>query len=314
MLECLLGEKNEIEEIEIEEIEKKLKKNGIINAEPELILGWNIGESLNFDQYSDLGFHHPKMAERYSLNDPGFSSIYDGIIESGQFDDPILVYVKKDLEVSYLLVLDGATRLSVAAIARSRNPESFVRIPMKLFRGTEQEAKIEMARRNWTGHQRSMTPYEEMKFVEQLIKWGWNPSEIAQKMQRGGTFVQTIYNLKKMSESLIDEVKDLLREGKINRTCAIEASSLSQIEQKLLVDSIKKGEKINVNELKKKSINHKQINLPKRLDRLQNVVIADLAECLRSKGLDRVCEDYLFTIKESLEEIAKIIQEQNNII
>jgi hypothetical protein len=168
-------------------IAKRLKKSGTVLAFPTALLGFREGDPVDFEPYNELGFPHPKAVNNGAYydrenGDPTFMNIYNGIEAAEIIDDPILVYPYEHDGQLDLVIIDGATRTSI--IGYLRTSEVFHRVPVSLFRGTPDEARAAMVRRNLENRERRMTGYEKTVAIHGLHKAGWTVQEIVERLHQ----------------------------------------------------------------------------------------------------------------------------------
>lgn len=170
-----------------EAIDLLLSSGGIpVRIDPTVLFGWREGESLNVRAYTDMRLQHPKDPDFYdslssTVPDPEIWTIYKGIRDNGDVDDPILVFLhREDRKSPYeIMVLDGATRVSCISYLREKNPKKFQTIPVRLFEGSLTEARGEMVRRNLEARSRVLKPYELVQAVGNLVEAGVEEFEAA---------------------------------------------------------------------------------------------------------------------------------------
>lgn len=120
---------------------------------PEVILGFKPGKPINHALYKQRGFYCPRDVESFMLGlssppskrSQAISSIISGIQESVKFDDPIVVWLDADTEE--IVLLDGSLRLAAVAIHRRDFPGSFKLVPVQVFPGRSDAARMESIRR-----------------------------------------------------------------------------------------------------------------------------------------------------------------------
>lgn len=168
-------------------IEALLVSGGVpIQVDPSVLFGWREGFALDVRAYAERDLQHPKDPDFYdslehTVPDPEIWGIYKGIRDSGQVDDPILVFLhREDRKSPYeIFVLDGATRTSCVSFLRGKFPQRFRTIPMQLFEGTLTEAKGEMVRRNLEDRNRTLKASELVYAIGRLIKGGMSEFKAA---------------------------------------------------------------------------------------------------------------------------------------
>lgn len=175
------------QEVKDQAVEALVASGGMpIQIDPSVLFGWREGEALDVRAYAAMDLQHPKDPDFYdslchTVPDPEIWTIYKGIRDSGQVDDPILVFLhREDRKSPYqIFVLDGATRTSCVSFLREKFPEKFKTIPVQLFEGTLTEAKGEMIRRNLEDRNRTLKPAELVYAVGRLVDGGMSEFKAA---------------------------------------------------------------------------------------------------------------------------------------
>lgn len=216
------------------ELITRLKKNGTMQIEPEEIFGFRVGRPLDFDSYAKVGFKHPRTPEYYNLTDlskahPQIAAYYSGILEAKAIDDPIEVYADTE---NRLICLDGASRLACIAFIKAKHPEMFGKIPVTIFKGDAESAKIRMIRRNWIENKKPLTDFEFMQSVAGLANSGMTPQQICAGLGRNNSYLPTVYNIIKCMKNLIPDWIPFLRDGDISRDVAVKLAECKPEDQK----------------------------------------------------------------------------------
>jgi hypothetical protein len=266
----------------------RLKKNGTMQIEPEEIFGFRVGRPLDFDAYCKLGFRHPRPASYYNLSDlakahPQIAEYYHGILASKSIDDPIEVFADDN---NNLIVLDGASRLACIAYIKAKHPELFGKVPVTIFKGNTDLAKVRMIRRNWIENKKPLTDYEFMQSIAILHQNGMTPQDICAGLGRNSSYLATIYNIIKCMQNLEPAWHPFLRDGDISRDVAIKLAECSkEVQQEELEKYIDKG-KISSKEIDAKNAN-KKTRVGPILDAL-DCNITKLTTHIESSGLIKI--------------------------
>jgi len=246
---------------------QSLKKNGNTSIHPEAILGFVNGSHVDFKEYDKVGFHHPKEKSYYDLakEDEKFIEILEGIRFSESIEDPITIYLHEVNEnTRHIVCVDGATRLSCIGYLRKDNPDIFKRVAVSVFRGSIEEAKASMVRRNLENRTRPLTSYEKMQAVVRFSKSGWTNEEIAERLgQNPDTYAPSIHAIIQTGRGLITPLKNAFRNGKMTMHAATQSAKLSQDEQGKIADKVEQGEKVTGKEVSKKNTTTNIRILPK---------------------------------------------------
>ena len=253
----------------------KLRKHGNAIIHPEAIIGFRVGNHLDFKPYDKLGFVHPKSTEYYdkTRQDPQFMEIFEGIKASGQLDDPIMVYCydKSDTE-RFILCVDGATRLSIVGYLRGENPDAFRRVPVMLFRGNYEEARACMVRRNLEGRIRPLTGYETMMSFVRFQSWGWSDKDIAERIGKNpATYAPQVKAILDASKRLVPSLQTAMKEGLISLYTAVQASAVNNEKQAELARKLKDGEKIHGRQINRENPK-RNIRIAPRLEAFQKTL------------------------------------------
>lgn len=262
-----------------------LRKGGGGMIYPEALLGFEIGKPINFRPYEKLGFIHPKNDEYYKLNgestDPEFLKIYEGIRDSGQITDDLLVNIHydKNKDKYHLVIVDGATRASVISYLKSENSDLFHRVGIKLFAGETAAVQGEMFQRNLPGRNRPLRELEIMNGLDRLQKSGWTDEELAKRM---GMSLNTVKEYLNCAANLITEVREVVAQGKLTRQAIFEAAKLPEADQHKIVEDVSNGTAIKAVNIRR-SREDLQVNVLKRLQRLQERELPDIMKGLKGK-------------------------------
>jgi len=219
--------------------------------EPELIFGWKEGEVIDFNEYEKIGFYHPKEKSTYSMDNQFFQELYDLIKEREEIDDPIILY-PYSVEDSYVLVvIDGATRLSIVSKVRNENPDFFKMIPVRYFNGTVEEAMGEMIRRNLENRTRPLTSYELVEAIKRFVNSNWNNNEISERLGINSVRVSQIRNAIESCQS--EGLKTAFKENpdKMKLSTFLAACKNPVDEQNKVAEKVLSGTKVKEREVKK---------------------------------------------------------------
>lgn len=236
---------------------ERLQKNKTMLIEPEKIHGFRVGKPLDFSAYVKLGWEHPRNPDYYDLSntenaDPQILAYFNGINQSNAIDDPIEVFIDGDK----LIVLDGATRLTCIAFIKLGNPERFGKIPVTLFKGTREAARIRMVKRNWDGHKKPLSAFEFAMAVYKLAgeddeDAGLSPQMICEGLGRPKSYTPYIYRIIKSMRNALPEWKQELFKGEVKLTNFLDISENTEEDQKALLIAHMSGEKITGKKAKK---------------------------------------------------------------
>lgn len=235
-------------------IAELIRSGGAGNIPPEVIHGYKTGAPVNFNLYDEIGFHHPKRKAYYDglynlkRADSAIVNIYEGIKTKGTIDDPLIVYVVGAGSDAKLIVLDGATRLSCISFIRNEDPSAFKTVPVILFKGSRDEARVEMVRRNREGNSRPLDCDELAEAIRRFQKWGWTDEEIRERLSIPERSKQLISKYLNLYDNGIPELKQVLRAGMVSLHAAFTIARLPSKKQMAQVKKIQQGKKITVKE------------------------------------------------------------------
>jgi len=301
---------------------KKASSLSVIN--PIALMGFHSGEPIDFKLYESLGFNHPKSHDYYKLTfnengdaqgDSRLVDIYNGILQKGIIDDPIIVYPLNREGSTDILILDGATRTTCISYIIQKNPELFKKIPITVFVGTEDEAKAEMVRRNLSERSRCLSDVEVMYSIRNFINMGWTKNEISERLGKDQIKWRPILdNYIKASESLIPELVKSWEEGKLNRSAAFEAAKATVEEQESVAEIINKGDKVKGSDIRKKNSEKREMRPKQRLTTVAELFDKDgeLSGFLASKGLKEQFDDKLANVFNVINSLRDEIESKLN--
>lgn len=291
-----------------EKVFKTLTNRGVASIMPEALLGFQVGNHVDFSTYTELELTHPKEHDPKGRNyydleqaDPHFLEIFEGIENSGEIEDPIIVYPHETSEgEKFLVITDGATRASIIGYLKGKNPDVFKRIPIQKSKAkTLDEARAEMVKRNLEGRYRMLTGYETMQSIGRFAKWGWTNEEILERLSRPKTWMPQLVSLRKCSENLIPEAAELYRDGKIKTSAAVAISKEPAERQEATVKEIKEkiqsGKKVTGEGIKGKQVKEgtRKINPISRVENFLEKVMPQIEDSLKSHKKFSACqEDY----------------------
>ena len=290
---------------------EKMKKTSSISIPPEAIMGFRVGNHLDFEPYEALGFDHPKDHKYYNRDneDPKFIEILEGIKASEQLDDPLLVYPLVTEKGSFILVLDGATRTSIIAYLRENNPDLFKRVEVKVFRGSLEEAKAAMVRRNMEGRVRPLNDCEMMEAIVRFNKWGWTDAETCERIGRDPKkYTPIISQYRVTAQNLIPELIQALKEGKIARQTAFESAKLTTDEQKAIATKIGTGEKVTSQSVSSTNETKKFRPIP-RINRIETTM-EEIMIGLKGQRLGTSCKESFDKVIEALAQFRSDVEEK----
>lgn len=243
--------------------EKMKSGKALSTIQMDALLGFTPGKPLNFKKYEKLGFSHPKDHNYYNLTfdengkpegDPQMVAIYNGIKLKGEIDDPLLVYPLDRDGSTDILVLDGATRASVISYIQANDPEAFPRVPINIFKGSEEEAMAEMVRLNLPDRNRSLRDVEIMRAIKRFVALGWSKDEISNRLGMDRVkWRATLDNYINVGENLIPDLVEAWETGILNRSAAFEAAKTTVEEQEVIAETINSGEKVTGTQIKKRN-------------------------------------------------------------
>jgi len=220
-----------------------------------------------------------------------------------------LVYPLVNDDGSSILVLDGATRTSVIGYLRKKNPDIFKRVEVKVFRGTLEEAKAAMVRRNMEGRVRPLTDVEMMDAIVRFNKWGWTDAETCERIGRDPKkYTSIISQYRVTAESLIPELREALKNGKIARQTAFEAAKLNEDEQKEFAKKISAGEKVTSKNVSSTNETKKFRPIP-RLNRMETTM-DEIMIGLKAQRLGTACKESFDKVMKALAEFRADVEEK----
>ncbi len=299
---------------------KMLEGKSITTIQMVALLGFTVGKPLNFAKYEKIGFVHPKDKINdhayYNLTfnengeaegDPQMVAIYNGIRLKGEIDDPILVYPLNRNGSTDILILDGATRASAIAYIQAHDPDAFARVPIKVFKGSEEQAMAEMVRLNLDDRSRSLGDVELMQAIKRFVDAGWTKDEISDRLgQDRVKWRATLDNFIRVGESLIPELVEAWSAGLIARSGAFEAAKTTPEEQETIAEQLNSGEKVTGSQIKKRNAEKGEMRYNRTLttlaEKFSPVSTGDkasqLAGFLAGKRLKSKFEDRLVEIRD----------------
>ena len=243
--------------------DKMLSGSGLSTVQMPALLGFEVGKPINFKQYEKLGFHHPKDHNDYNITfdsngEPKGNleviTIYNGIKLRGEIDDPILVYPLNREGSNHILILDGATRASVIAYIMKNDSDAFARVPIKIFKGTEEEAMAEMVRLNLDQRKRFLADIELMQAIKRFVGLGWTKDEISDRLgQDRIKWRATLDNFINVGENLIPDLVEVWKSGALNRSGAFEAAKTTVEEQETISETLNEGKKVTGTQIRKQN-------------------------------------------------------------
>lgn len=284
-------------------VAKRLKKSGMVQIFPTALMGFREGECVDFDPYNELGFPHPKAVNGGAYydretGDPTFLSIYNGIESASIIDDPILVYPYEHEGELHLVIVDGATRASV--IGYLRTDEVFHRVPVSLFRGTPEEARAAMVRRNLDDRERRMTGFEKTVALRNLSKAGWTIQEIVERLHRPKSWQATAHLIITAANNAIPALWKAFEQGQMslhafqNAAGTKEGEPVPEAEQKAAAAEAKKlaaggqtltGKKAKAATKGDKGKANREINPMNRLRQFHDDVMPKIEAFLKDRRL-----------------------------
>ncbi len=296
------------------------KASALSTISPLALLGFIVGQPLNFKPYDKLGFNHPRNSNYYKLEfdaegnvtngNPNMIEKFEGIRRSGKIDDPILVYPLNRVDGNTeILVLDGATRLSAIAYIQAQNPSAFVRIPINVFSGTEVEAMAEMVRRNLEDYSTALDDVDLMRSIKFFVNAGWTKDEISERLGKDPVkWRATLDNYINAGEKLIPALVNAWSEGKLTRSAAFEAAKAPEEEQEAVAEQVASGEKVKGSDIKKRNAEKREMRPNRTLTTLAEKFspestgekASQLAGFLASKRLKSKYADRLKEIHDSI--------------
>lgn len=260
--------------------ERMLSGKNLTSIQPDALLGFNAGSPLNFEEYEKVGFTHPKNHNYYNLTfndegevigDPRMLAIYDGIRLSGEIDDPLVVYPYNHNGENLILVLDGATRASAIAYILQDNAKAFDRVPIRIFKGTEQEAMAEMVRRNLPDHGRPLNDIEIMQAIKRFVTAGWSKDEISDNLGQDRVKWRPILDQYILAgEKLIPDLVEAWEKGLISRSAAFESAKSTVEEQESIAETVNSGQKVTGANVKKRNAERGDMRYKQTLTTLAN--------------------------------------------
>lgn len=287
---------------------------------PEALLGFRTGNHLDFTKYSKLGFTHPKSPSYYEYkgenSDPDFKRIYDGIKERGGIDNPIVIYPYECDGEKHLIVIDGATRMSVIGYLRAENPKSFLRVqcsPTPPCTNPD-EAQAMMVRLNMEGRGRMLSPYEILESVHRCrsnARW-----EVADIAKHFGMPVKRANIYLKLHMSLTQPIRILWRDGHLNFDQAKEFSELTREDQakeaKKIEDRLAKNVKKvapHAAELREKRREQKRLSNPLRKAKQIEKCLGTLRASYASKpSVEAKLKPHFDNIEKMIRDVRALIE------
>jgi hypothetical protein len=222
-----------------------LRENGFALIEPELIVGFRIGQWLDLDAYLLRGMPHPKTPSYYGqLADlahanPALVHVFESLKTTGKMDIPVTLWPYEHDGIVELMCIDGATRLSCVGLLRAWDTNMFQRIPATLIDCDRNMAEIEMVRRNvLVSAGRALDASEFADAVIRMRRHGWSDSEIRKHLgisPKMGRYLNRCLELKKRGTIAL---QDAVRARKIPFYNALRICRLSPLEQHEILSKI----------------------------------------------------------------------------
>lgn len=131
--------------------------------------------------------------------------------------DPILIYRSNDGRIH---VLDGFHRLTAVLRKYQENAELWSKIPFRLFRGTEEDARFEAFKANLEDARSSLTPNEEFSAIKMWLDAGYEPEEIMTKIGRNAQNVRWVNKVKDIMGGGVPALQEAVESDQIDVTTA----------------------------------------------------------------------------------------------
>jgi hypothetical protein len=131
--------------------------------------------------------------------------------------EPILIYQSNDGKIH---VLDGFHRLTTVLNKYKENNDLWCKVPYRLFRGSEEDARFEAFKANLDDARSSLTPSEEFSAIKMWLDAGYEPEEIVTKIGRNPQNVRWVNKVKDIMNGGVPAVQEAIQSNKLDVTTA----------------------------------------------------------------------------------------------
>jgi len=313
--------------------------NETVMVSPEVLLGFTVGGPVNFHAHKAAGLRHPKTDWYYNMEvrnvasegkpedlryfgDPKFIELFTNIRANAKLNehDPILVYAV-DGQIG---ILNGATRTSIVGYSIADEPEKFLKVPVKPFSGSIENARGVMISSNDAGNFRTLTPYEKMEAVYHLKEDNANMTDADVCIALGqdpNTYQPTVSLMRKVRR---EASADMLKQFEVGNTNfnvlkQMVDEKMPKSKQKEIAARIENGEKITAKDVKSQGDGSgaagRKIRPMGKINGIAEYVSGDLTANLKEhrkySGLKDTIDNFLEAHKAFAKEIEAAYEEIN---
>lgn len=218
--------------------------------------------------------------------------------------EPILIYQSNDGKIH---VLDGFHRLTTVLNKYREDAELWCKIPYRLFRGTEEDARFEAFKANLDDARSSLTPNEEFTAIKKWLDAGYEPEEIMAKIGRNAQNVRWVNKVKDIMGGGVPALQEAVQSDQIDVTTAAKiARKIEPAKQKEVVERAVQAKEEGLTERDvRKSIGvaraHKVLSADMILTYLFEFYDVDFAGALENDEVDEVIYGQFVAIKRILQ-------------
>jgi ParB-like chromosome segregation protein Spo0J len=277
---------------------------------PEMFLGWRNGQVIDFEPYEDTGFSHPKQSGSYSMKDDFFKELHSNLKMRPYLDNPIHVYLHQDDDgKTKIVVIDGATRVSIISLLKKEDPSLFETVPVTYFCGDKDEAIADMVRLNLNGRHRPLSHMELINSIKRFLDFNWTQTLIAERL---GLSVQKVHNLCKAidnckSEKLMEALDK--KPDKFKMSAFLNACDQDEEKQEEIAEKVLGGKTVKAHNVKK----HTMKQFLTQLNNVSTRILHPLTVAMRDRGQydeDVALKDAMIEASDALDRIVEKLIEK----